>query len=123
MGGGEFEDRQPKRKSDSEAIVCRLSDWLKRWCSASERDPTIIEAQLDHLDYDLRNAYHKIGEQLNAATMQEEARNIFAPYVDADWIVEGKIRLLTEAEARVEALKTDAGQFDQCFPYVSTAPR
>jgi hypothetical protein len=60
------------------------------WCNASERDPTLIEAQLEHLDYDLRNAYHKIGEQLNAATTHDEARTIFAPYVDAEWILEGK---------------------------------
>jgi len=76
---------------------CRLSKMLD-WCSASERDPSIIEAQLEYLDYDLRNVYHKIGEQVRAAETAQEARKAFAPYIDAQWIKEGEIRWLTRDE-------------------------
>jgi hypothetical protein len=69
------------------------------WCSASERDPTLLESQLDYLDYDLRNAYHKVGAEIGAATSAAEARKAFAPYIDAEWIKEGEIRWLTHEEA------------------------
>jgi Phage tail lysozyme len=76
----------------------RLSKMLD-WCSAREMGPSSLDAQLQHLHWELTNSYHKVGTAIRAAETVEEARKAFAPYSGAHWVKEGEIRWLTQEEA------------------------
>jgi len=85
---------------DSEPL--NICDWdqdrwgrLHDWCSVNMREPTSLESQLDHLHYELCNNYERLGTEIGATTTVEEARKAFSPYVNAKWLVEGKVRWWT----------------------------
>jgi hypothetical protein len=70
---------------------------LQHWCSDHGKDNKSIEAQLDFVAYELRNAYQDIGMALRRAKTVDEARKAVDPYVralreDREWFLAFKPR-------------------------------
>ena len=52
------------------------------WASANERDHAAIETQMRFIDYELRNAFWRVGNAVAAAKTAAEASKAFAVYAD-----------------------------------------
>jgi hypothetical protein len=87
-------DEQAKGLLDSLKLTGGVPDWkrehlqkLHDWCSAREKDPKILEDQLEFIAYELCNSYEGIGRALKQAKTVEEAKAAVKPYVMrlTDW--------------------------------------
>jgi hypothetical protein len=69
-------------------LVGGMPDWnpehlekLRDWCSAHEKNPTRVEAQLEFISYELCNSHEGVGSALKLAKNVNEARTAVEPFV------------------------------------------